>query len=109
MQEGNPRLHKEGNSRFAGTRVFPRGVGCRKGKGQAQSLAVKTTFFFHFHSFNLSKIPLHWSVQSPVHLVKEVEAVDISLLCLQQLQCDFLFLWFLHGEQGSVSWAEMRR
>lgn len=94
---------------FAGTRVLPRGVGYRKGKGQTKSLAAKTSSprVSHFYSFSLSKIPLHWSLQSPVHLVKEVEAVDISLLCLQQLQCDFLFLWFLHGEQDSVSWAEM--
>lgn len=45
---------------------------------------------------------------SPAHLVKKVEAVDISLLCLQQLQSDFLLLWFLHREKGSISWAEMR-
>lgn len=95
---------------FAGTRVLPRGVRCRKGKGQTQSLLVKTSSpcVSHFNSFTLSKIPLRWYLHSPAHLVQEVEAVDISLLCLQQLQCDFLFLWFLHGEQGSVLWAEMR-
>lgn len=42
---------------------------------------------------------------SPAHLVEKVEAVDISLLCLQQLQSYFLFLWFLHGEKSSISWA----
>lgn len=94
---------------FARTRVLPRGVVCRKGKGRTQSQAEKTCSprVSHFYSFNPSKIPSHWSLHSPVHLVKEVEAVDISLLCLQQLQCDFLFFWLLHGEQGSVSWAEM--
>ena len=46
---------------------------------------------------------------SPAHLVEKVEAVDISLLCLQQLQSNFLFLWFLHGEKGSILWAEMQR
>lgn len=43
---------------------------------------------------------------SPAHLVEKVEAVDIRLLRLQQLQGDFLFLWFLHGEKSSISWAE---
>ena len=43
---------------------------------------------------------------SAAHLVEKVEAVDVSLLCLQQLQSDFLFLWFLQGEKGSILWAE---
>lgn len=50
---------------------------------------------------------LHVPFCSPAHLVEKVEAVDISLLCLQQLQSDFLFLWLLHKEKSSVSWAVM--
>lgn len=52
-------------------------------------------------------LDVHGSLCSPSHLVEKVEAVDVSLLCLQQLQSDSLFLWFLHGEKGSISWAVM--